>query len=49
MAKPCAPAREQALHLGICTRRIADQCAMLGRHDHADPFYRGGWQFEDVA
>ena len=40
---------EQALHFGIGARRIADQHAMLGRDDRADPLNRGDRQFEDVA
>ncbi|BCH04967.1 hypothetical protein MesoLj131b_69660 (plasmid) [Mesorhizobium sp. 131-2-5] len=42
-------AREQGLDLRIGSRRVADQHAVFGRYDRADPFDRGDWQFDDVA
>ncbi|WP_189523827.1 MULTISPECIES: hypothetical protein [unclassified Mesorhizobium] len=42
-------ARKQALHFGICSRRVTDQHAVLGRNDRADAFDRGDRQLEDVT
>ena len=44
-----AVAREQALHLGIGSRRVADQHAVLGSNDRADPLDGRFGQLEYVA